>query len=582
MSDSSDEDSDWEALGRGFPDISRLSLKFQWDSFITDLQHGTSLTGALDRLQTLKAKWDALLVNMPSYREQGKVSDASHSAKDCCEGHGNNLGHGGKDKSHNEETTLTDPTVVTKIHSSTHPLYTNDLVIPMEKEYTDLTHWDSKFNQDEDALRSRIKQIRSLPDISPEQQASMIQTLMMKKPESTDQQLPISYTPQYNGAPPEPTDEDRENIYHAPGIKGCPHYQRNCKLLCNQCNKWVSCRFCHDEATTSHQFKRSATQWILCTSCFHAQPPGRRCTNCDIEFSIYYCPICVLYDNDETKDIYHCEKCGICRLGLGLGQDFFHCDQCDACLSIELLGNHKCIENSTRSNCPICHEYMFTSTMPVVYMDPCGHAIHQHCFDEYIKHSYKCPNCSVSVINMEREFRILDQEIQEYRLPEPYCNWKCRVQCNDCSAKSLVDYHILGLKCGHCGSYNTRQYQLIKPGEQSSERRGTVSSFNEQNNEQLQQLRDELLHSNFQREQVSVSQWALDQDRLRNMDDFLREIVESNTTASDDELSFASRIAKFISQQAPNSSTIPQLSKAFAQFLGSAHQGLSSSDEDDI
>ena len=73
---SSDEDSDWEALGRGFPDLSRLSLKFQWDSFMTDLQHGTSLSGALDRLQTLKAKWDTLLMSMPMYTErEGKSID---------------------------------------------------------------------------------------------------------------------------------------------------------------------------------------------------------------------------------------------------------------------------------------------------------------------------------------------------------------------------------------------------------------------------------------------------------------------------------------------------------------------------
>ena len=45
---SGDEDSDWETLGRGFPDLSRLSLKFQWDSFMSDLQGGATFSGALD------------------------------------------------------------------------------------------------------------------------------------------------------------------------------------------------------------------------------------------------------------------------------------------------------------------------------------------------------------------------------------------------------------------------------------------------------------------------------------------------------------------------------------------------------
>lgn len=646
---SGDEDSDWETLGRGFPDLSRLSLKFQWDSFMSDLQGGATFSGALDRLQTLKARWDTMLLNLPSYAERGSSSPHDDGKK----GTRDESGTDSKDKASagigiaNEEIKgpeHTDPTVVTKVHSVMHPtMYTNDLVMPMDKEYTELTHWDVKFNQDEDALRSRIKKIRALVDLSETQKASMIQTLMMKHAtvpsehtgcshshESDELVSKGNHVSEYNFDPPEPTEEDKKDIDQIPGVRGCPHYQRNCKLLCSQCNKWVSCRFCHDEEIDDHHFQREATQWILCTSCFHYQAPSSHCDHCGIEFALYYCPICILYDNDETKDIYHCDKCGICRLGLGLGQDFFHCDQCDACLSIELLGNHKCIENSTRSNCPICREYMFTSTMAVVYMDPCGHAIHQHCFDEYIKHSYKCPNCNVSVINMEREFRILHQEIQDYRLPEPYCFWKCKVQCNDCRKKSMVDYHILGLCCQQCGSYNTRQLELIKPEEADiigstsssndttpasrthsrsgsnahTDRRPTLTSslsaFQQQNNQELQQLRDELLHSNFQRETVNLnSNWSLDQDRLRQMDDYLRGMVETrrgnprtggsaeNKQDDDDDddydgLGFATRITNFISKQAPDTSALPQLSQAFAQFLGSTHQGLSSSDEDDI
>ena len=73
-----------------------------------------------------------------------------------------------------------------------------------------------------------------------------------------------------------------------------------------------------------------------------------------------FCSKCILYDNDQTKDIYHCDKCGICRLGLGLEKDYFHCDTCNTCLSIDLKGHHKCLSDVTHSNCCICNEDLFS------------------------------------------------------------------------------------------------------------------------------------------------------------------------------------------------------------------------------
>lgn len=37
-------------------------------------------------------------------------------------------------------------------------------------------------------------------------------------------------------------------------------------------------------------------------------------------------------------------------------------------MSITLEGSHRCIERSTECDCPICGEYMFTSTLTVVFM----------------------------------------------------------------------------------------------------------------------------------------------------------------------------------------------------------------------
>lgn len=253
------------------------------------------------------------------------------------------------------------------------------------------------------------------------------------------------------------------------GVLGCQHYQRNCKLECPTCSKWYVCRFCHDADIVDHKLVRKEVKHILCMSCGTPQAPETNyCVNCEEELANYFCLKCVLYDNDGLKDIYHCDKCGICRLGLGLSKDYFHCDTCNICLSIDLKHRHKCVTNTTHCDCPICNEYLFTSVSKVVFMK-CGHSIHQQCYDEMTKHSYKCPICKKTVVNTETQFRILDQEIRQLPLPPPYDKWRCIISCNDCKGKSNCAYHVMGLKCKYCHSYNTNQLKLSKPEESDDE-----------------------------------------------------------------------------------------------------------------
>ncbi|WPK24664.1 hypothetical protein PUMCH_001944 [Australozyma saopauloensis] len=277
------------------------------------------------------------------------------------------------------------------------------------------------------------------------------------------------------------TEKDTTPSYHnvEKKILGCSHYQRNCKLECSQCLQWYTCRFCHDAEVGDHKLVRSDVKHILCMHCNVPQLPDTNyCVNCEEELANYFCKECVLYDNDPDKDIYHCDKCGICRLGLGLSKDYFHCDTCNICLTIDLKDNHKCVTNTTHCNCPICNDYLFTSVSKVVFMK-CGHLIHQSCYDEMIKHSYKCPICKKTVINSETQFRILDQEIRQLPLPPPYNMWRCIVNCNDCKGKSNCAYHVLGLKCKYCQSYNTHQVKLIKP-EEEDDKTGAVAVENEE------------------------------------------------------------------------------------------------------
>ena len=42
------------------------------------------------------------------------------------------------------------------------------------------------------------------------------------------------------------------------------------------------------------------------------------------------------------------------------------------------------------------------------------------------------------------------------------------IYCNDCSAKSTVKYHWLGLRCGICDSYNTAQIQILSEVDHTS------------------------------------------------------------------------------------------------------------------
>ncbi|XWX00807.1 hypothetical protein V2A60_008828 [Cordyceps javanica] len=240
---------------------------------------------------------------------------------------------------------------------------------------------------------------------------------------------------------------------------GCAHYERNVKLQCSTCNKWYTCRFCHD-AEEDHNLVRHETKHMLCMLCGTPQKASEACVNCGETTAQYYCNICKLWENRQSKPIYHCDDCGICRRGHGLGKDFFHCKTCRACITTSIESSHKCIERSTDCDCPICGEYMFTSPKPVVFM-PCGHSIHKKCYEQHMRVSYKCPICNKSLANMETQFRNLDLLIQAQPMPTEFRDTKAVVLCNDCSGRCTVPYHWLGLKCLICLSYNTVELQIL-------------------------------------------------------------------------------------------------------------------------
>ncbi|KAL5725526.1 hypothetical protein ACHQM5_008662 [Ranunculus cassubicifolius] len=242
--------------------------------------------------------------------------------------------------------------------------------------------------------------------------------------------------------------------YRDPSTFGCKHYKRNCKVFAPCCEKLFTCRYCHDEAT-GHPMDRKSTTKMMCMKCLKVQPVAATCStiSCnDLSMGKYFCGICRLYDDE--REIYHCPYCNLCRLGKGLGIDFFHCMRCNACLSVSLTV-HVCREKGFESNCPICHEDIFTSSSPVKAL-PCGHMMHSTCFQDYTCMHYTCPICSKSLGDMQVYFRMLDAYLAEAKIPEEYHGQNQGILCNDCEKRGTAPFHWHHHKCSICGSYNTR------------------------------------------------------------------------------------------------------------------------------
>ena len=58
---------------------------------------------------------------------------------------------------------------------------------------------------------------------------------------------------------------------------------------------------------------------------------------------------------------------------------------------------------------------------------------------------------------MRAAWLYLDEEIRQTPMPEEYAETTVPMLCNDCHVQGDAAFHALGLKCGGCGSYNTRR-----------------------------------------------------------------------------------------------------------------------------
>ncbi|XP_043917050.1 RING finger and CHY zinc finger domain-containing protein 1 isoform X2 [Protopterus annectens] len=237
---------------------------------------------------------------------------------------------------------------------------------------------------------------------------------------------------------------------------GCEHYTRACSLKAPCCSKFYICRLCHDE-NEDHQMDRFSVSVVQCSTCKKIQQAQQICEDCNTVFGEYYCDICHLYDKNKKQ--YHCTQCGICRIGPK--EKFFHCTKCNLCLALDLQGKHKCVENVSRQNCPVCMEDMHTSRVSAQVL-PCGHLLHSTCYSDMLKRgSYRCPVCMQSAVDMTQCWQNLDEEVSQTPMPTEYQNMTVMVLCNDCHVRGAVPFHVLWMKCPGCGSYNTVQDGML-------------------------------------------------------------------------------------------------------------------------
>ena len=171
------------------------------------------------------------------------------------------------------------------------------------------------------------------------------------------------------------------------------------------CDKWFRCRHCHNLYSDCNNCIRSTR--VRCINCLHEQELSATCEFCSCVFAEYFCFECRLYRQQSTEGIFHCNDCGICRIGKGLGIDgsHWHCERCVMCLpnSLDRTAHlNKCIAQATYDDCAICCDNLFRSLDPCICGENCGHYLHKTCLTQYLKSGhYLCPLCKKPFINLK-------------------------------------------------------------------------------------------------------------------------------------------------------------------------------------
>ena len=225
--------------------------------------------------------------------------------------------------------------------------------------------------------------------------------------------------------------------------KYCPHMENDFKIKCQKCEKIYSCTFCHDEDEDHKLIYKEAH--IICCYCNIEQNFTDYCIGCEEKLKVkYVCKKCIIFDNSQ-KYKYHCNNCNKCHDIIK--SKLNECIKCKICYTKK--NKHICF--NIEDDCPICLDKLKNNTIINL---KCGHVIHDNCYNQLIKNSYKCPLCFKTILDMKEKFEKIDEEISN-QTEENTIYFK-KIYCNDCENKSESKYNYLGTKCNLCGSYNTR------------------------------------------------------------------------------------------------------------------------------
>lgn len=230
----------------------------------------------------------------------------------------------------------------------------------------------------------------------------------------------------------------------------CKHYDINCQILAECCQKFFDCRLCHNELEM-HEINRFEIKTVKCNGCNQVQIKSKICKNCNEKFANFYCDKCNLWCE---VPIFHCDECKICYKYPE--NERIHCNDCNLCF---LSNKHKCpkkleknIDEMNKEECSVCLEKLYYNIFAPIFLD-CGHSIHDKCFKNMIeKGNFQCPLCKKSAL--EIDWQVLDDLISKNPFDKQI---EISVFCNDCLQNSKTLFHPYGNKCMNCNSYNTNQ-----------------------------------------------------------------------------------------------------------------------------
>ncbi|KAI4900070.1 hypothetical protein NFI96_023495 [Prochilodus magdalenae] len=222
------------------------------------------------------------------------------------------------------------------------------------------------------------------------------------------------------------------------------------------CGKFYVCRLCHD-AAENHQMDRFQVKEVKCAVCDSVQQAQQVCKACGVSFGEYYCDICHLFDKNKKQ--YHCQPCGICRIGPR--EKYFHCLKCNLCLASDLQGKHK-VGNVSMSQ-PLTQTPEGLMVVGTVWR-MCPGRIVLSVWRTSTHPGLEPMSCRAVTCCTRLATRAC---AETGRCGFEWCGL---ILCNDCQNHCTVPFHVLGMKCSKCGSYNTAQASgLIKATEQPPE-----------------------------------------------------------------------------------------------------------------